>query len=244
MVDKRKHRGQHPQDKKLFSKKQIPKILQAVRDFSLLLTKDYPPKSSLKLVGDKFNLTKRQRLAVMRCACSDQELKQRTKKCTHLEDIKSGIMIDGYNLLITVESALSGGLIFIARDRSYRDLASIHGSYKKVNETIPALELIGNFLQKKNISKANWFVDSPVSNSGRLKTIMLETADENSWQWSVELMYNPDRKLIDSNIPVATSDSLILDNCRKWVNLAGEIIKAEIPESNIIDLTDKKEAEA
>jgi hypothetical protein len=42
------------------------------------------------------------------------------------------ILIDGFNLLITIESALSGGYIFIGVDGGFRDLSSIHWSYKRV----------------------------------------------------------------------------------------------------------------
>ena len=64
------------------------------------------------------------------------------------------IAIDGYNVLITIEAAMSGGCIFKARDGCLRDLASIHGTYRKVNETIPALQLIGEFLKEKNTAVA------------------------------------------------------------------------------------------
>ena len=64
MPDKRTHRGPHPQDEKLFAPSAIDNLRTAVADFSLLLTKGYAEKSSLKLVGDRFSLTERQRLAV------------------------------------------------------------------------------------------------------------------------------------------------------------------------------------
>ena len=72
MPDKRTHRGPHPADKKLFAEDAISSLLEAIADFSLLLTKGYAEKSALKLVGDRFSLTERQRLAVMRSACSDE----------------------------------------------------------------------------------------------------------------------------------------------------------------------------
>jgi len=34
-------------------------------------------------------------------------------------------------------------VILAARDGAYRDMASMHGSYRKVAETLPALELLG-----------------------------------------------------------------------------------------------------
>jgi hypothetical protein len=231
------HRGQHPADEKLFSKTWIPNIRRAVADYSLLLSKGYAEKSSLKLVGDRFTLTERQRLAVMRSTCSEE---QRASRKSRQLDINAAagqmIAIDGYNLLITIEAAMSGGLIFRGRDGCCRDLASIHGTYHRVSETQPAIELIGGFLQQTGISEALWLLDSPVSNSGRLKTLLRELAEKSNWKWEIDLVTNPDAVLIKSEKIVASSDSVILDKCGKWADLAGEIIKSRIPAAKIIDL--------
>ncbi len=170
MPDKRTHRGPHPADEKLFATGAISNLQSAIADYSLLRTKGYAEKSTLKLVGDRFSLTERQRLAIMRSACSDQQLTSRTRRCVAMENLAGQpIIIDGYNVLITIEAAMSGGVIFKGRDGCYRDLASIHGTYRKVTETIPAVQLIGRFLKEIAVAEALWLLDSPVSNSGRLK---------------------------------------------------------------------------
>lgn len=238
MPDKRIHRGPHPADAQLFGQEQIPNLRCAVEDFSLLLTKGYAEKSALKLVGDRFSLTQRQRLAVMRCSCSDEQLKRRNAAVLGLENIKKQkITIDGYNLLITIESALSGGLIFKGKDGCFKDLASIHGTYRKVTETIPALTLIGNFLKNYELKEALWLLDSPVSNSGRLKTIMGKLAADNGWNWAIELSLNPDAQLVKYDYPIVSTDGIVLDACKNWVNLAAEIIMQEIPSAKLIDLS-------
>jgi len=221
MPDKRTHRGPHPADARLFAQAAVEKLRLAVSDFSLLLTKGYAAKSALKLVGDKFSLTERQRLAVMRSACSDQQLDIRKQSEVQITAVAGqSIGIDGYNLLITIEAAMSGGVIFKGRDGCYKDLASIHGTYRKVTETIPAIELIGGFLAQKGISKALWLLDSPVSNSGRLKTLIGEIAGENQWDWEIKLSISPDAELIKTDTIVASGDSVILDSCGKWVYLS------------------------
>ena len=238
MPDKREHRGQHPSDVKLFAVEKIPDLRLAVADYSLLLTKGYAEKSALKLVGDRFTLTERQRLAVMRCSCSDQQRPGRKSREIDIGGVSGEpIAIDGYNVLITVEAAMSGGLIFIGRDGSCRDLASVHGTYRKVTETIPAVELIGGFLQQIGADRTLWLLDSPVSNSGRLKALIREIAGKNSWNWQIELVISPDAALIKTDMIVASSDSVVLDACAKWVNLAAEIIKTTIPSAKIIDLS-------
>ena len=238
MPDKRIHRGPHPSDVKLFSPAMLTDLRAAITDYSLLLTKGYAEKSTLKLVGDRFALTERQRLAVMRSACSDQHLAGRQKTEVKIGNLANQpIAIDGYNLLITVEAAMSGGVIFKGRDGCFRDLASIHGTYRRVTETIPAIKLIGDFLKQISVTKALWLLDSPVSNSGRLKTLIGELAKENNWDWEIELSISPDAILIKIDSAAATSDSVVLDRCKRWVNLAREIIEQKIPVAWIADLS-------
>ncbi len=238
MPDKRIHRGPAPEDDKLFAPNRLADLAHAMADFSLFLTKGYAEKSTLKIVGDKFALTDRQRLAVRRCACSDPQLAARLEHQLAFSRLSNpAIAIDGYNILITIEAALSGAPIFIGRDGCYRDLAGLHGTYRKVNETIPAIELIGNFLQQLNLKSALWLLDSPVSNSGRLKTLIREIAEKNNWPWDIKLLQNPDDELSKTELIVATSDSVILDNCDQWINLAARIVKQKLPHANIIDLS-------
>ena len=238
MPDKRSHRGPHPADEKLFAPEAISDLRLALADYSMLLTKGYAEKSSLKLVGDKFSLTERQRLAVMRSACSDRQLAHRVESRIEAKNLAGqSVAVDGYNVLITVEAAMSGGVIFAGRDGCYRDLASIHGTYRKVTETIPAVELIGRFLQEIGAGKTLWLLDSPVSNSGRLKTLIGELADENDWNWEIQLLLSPDAELIKTDLIVASSDSVILDGCQRWINLATAIITQKLPSATVIDLS-------
>ena len=238
MPDKRTHRGPHPADEKLFAAGAISNLQSAIVDFSLLLTRGYAGKGALKLVGDRFSLTERQRLAIMRSACSNQQLASRSQRCVLLENLAGqSIAIDGYNVLITVEAAMSGGVIFKGRDGCFRDLASVHGTYRKVTETIPAVELIGDFLGEVGAGKTLWLLDSPVSNSGRLKTLIGELARENNWNWEIELLLSPDAELKKTDAVVASSDSVVLDGCKRWTNLAAEIITQKLPSATIIELS-------
>ena len=235
MPDKRKHRGAHPQDSYLFCLENIPSIRQAVADYSLLLTKGYPQNAALKLVGDRFELTERQRLAVMRNSCSDMQLAERIVHQVQPGEIAGkDLLIDGYNVLITIEAAMSGGYIFIGRDGCMRDLAGMHGTYRKVNETIPAIELIDKALAELNVKNACWLLDKPVSNSGRLKGI-IESA-ETKTPTHVELLNNPDAALIQADEIVVTSDSAVLDRAKLWVNLAEFVINQYVKNAGIIDL--------
>jgi len=242
MADKRKHRGPHPDDQKLFGSEEILTLRKAVCDLSQLLSKGYAMKSSLKLVGDHFALTQRQRLAVRRSVCSDQQLSLRTQKQLTIEQITAQrIVIDGYNLLITLEALLSGAPVFIGVDGCLRDMSGIHGSYRRVTETSEALELLADYLASLKVVSVRWLFDRPVSNSGRLKAFIRELAEENGWVWEIELQFNPDKELSSTDLIIVTSDSDVLDNCGRWVNLTAGLIRyAEVSGrkfSNVIGLS-------
>lgn len=206
-------------------------------DYAMLLSKGYAQPSSLKLVGDRFDLSHRQRLALMRSACSDlQKAARQSRRLTTSQLAGERIAIDGYNVLITIESALSGGLLMRGLDGCIRDLASIHGTYRHVTETTPALELIGRVLSEAKVTEMLWLLDSPVSNSGRLRKSMMELAARHGWPWDVQLVPSPDRELQKTLAIAATTDSAILDACSRWIDLAGQIIISRLLGARVIDL--------
>ena len=181
--------------------------------------------SSLKLVGDRYGLRERQRLAVSRCACSDQNRQRRKEHCIPVEQIQGQpLAVDGFNLIITVEAALSGGPLLIGVDDCIRDLSSVHGSYRSVEETDRAIMMIGDALHRLAPSHVLWLLDRPVSNSGRLSAKLIDLAARHNWPWEVEVVFNPDAAIIASPAIAITTDSSILDGVEKWTDLKTHLL--------------------
>jgi hypothetical protein len=238
LPDQRKHRGPHPEDRQLFAADQWPKLREATADLSWLLSRGYASPSSLKIVGDRYGLDARQRIAVARCACSDDALvhrRQHELPATQLDGKE--LWIDGYNVLTSIESSLSGGVILHSRDGCYRDMASMHGTYRTVEETIPAAQILGELMAPWHLAGCHWLLDRPVSNSGRLKNLLREVAAKEHWSWTVELAPSPDAVLCRSSGIVATADSHILDSAAHWFNLARVAIDTRISDAQVIDLS-------
>lgn len=237
MPDTRQHRGPDPRDVEAFRPEARPRLLRAVYELSWLLERGYAWTSALKLVGDRWSLTERQRLAVRRCACTDSA---RDRRLAHevAADALGGheLEIDGLNVLTTLEAALGGAVILRGRDGCDRDLAGLHGTYRKVDETLPSIQLLGEVLGELGVARARWLLDSPVSNSGRLRAMLLAAARDHDWPWEAELVANPDPLLIGSPSIVATADSLILDGCGRWFNLARHTVESRIGDARILDL--------
>lgn len=237
MPDRRTHRGPHPEDEALFAEANWPRLRSAVTDYSWLLTRDYAEPSAIKIVGDRYALNARQRMAVARSACADEALEQRLARQVTPQEVRGQpVWLDGFNVLTTVEVALGGGVVLAARDGTCRDIAGVHGTYRNVEETRPAIDLVGQTLHALAPAQCVWLLDSPVGNSGRLKGILTEIAASNGWAWKIELVQNPDPVLIATNAIVATADSVILDRCQRWLNLVPQVI-ASIPAARVIPMT-------
>jgi hypothetical protein len=236
--DTRQHRGPHPEDDGLFAPETLPALHTAADDLCWLLDRGYASVSALKLVGDRYELKQRQRIAVGRCTCSRAAADIRRRRQIEPENLKGEeLWLDGYNVITTLEAALAGGVVLVGRDGCYRDMASMHGSYRKVAETLPALRLVGEVTSPWPVSRLRWYLDSPVSNSGRLKRILLDVAAAAGWNWDVELARDPDAVLTSTEQIVVSADSAILDRCGRWLNLARIIISAQVPGARLVDLS-------
>jgi hypothetical protein len=232
------HRGPAPQDERLFAAGELPALRTAAADLCWLLDHGYAARSALELVGNRHNLTSRQRMAISRHACSREDVRQREKLRVEPARLRGQeLWIDGYNVLTVLESALAGGIVVLGRDGCCRDIAGIHRRYRRVNETIPSLPLVGNAVSALGVSVCRWWLDKPVSNSGRLKTLILEAANRAGWKMEVELTFSPDHVLSQTDQIIATADGIVLDHCRRWVNLARFIITRRIPQVRLLDLS-------
>jgi hypothetical protein len=236
--DKRQHRGAHPADRELFGADKLPVLRRATSELSWLMGRGYAVVAATKLVGDRYGLTQRQRLAVSRSACTDEQFATRQSRCLPVEEASGkSLIVDGFNLIITVEAAMSLGLLIRARDLCIRDLSSVHGSYRSVEETDRAIRLVGEVLSSIKPARVRWLLDSPVSNSGRLAHRIKEAAAQAEWPWTVETVFNPDKLIETSHDVAVTSDSAILDHAPLWLNLNYHLITRYLSDSWLIDLS-------
>jgi hypothetical protein len=237
--DTRTHRGPDPRDAALFAPECLGALRTATAELSWLLSRGYAGPSGLKLVGDRHGLTERQRMAVRRCACPDAARAARRGRRVEAGAIRGRrLLIDGFNVLTTVEAALGGAVVLEGRDGSYRDLAGVHGTYRKVAETRPAILLVGETLEALGAGPCRWLLDRPVSNSGRLAAALREEAAGQGWTWEVEVVMAPDALLRGSAEIVATADAAILDAAGSWFPLARQTIERAVPGAWVVSLSE------
>ena len=232
-------RGYTPEDEKNFSPDAVERMRIASRHIQYLINEGYDLKQATVFVGNHFLLSERQRLAIMRSVAKDQDLAERKSKQLSLSELKGKeVWIDGFNTVITLEVLLSDSLLFTCMDGTIRDLAALRGTYRLIPETTEAVRLMFDILQEASVGKVNILLDEPVSNSGRLKSLIAETAESKysssliaetaeqnkSFDLDIRILRDVDRTLYGKE-GVITSDSIILDHCTSWFNLTSECLR-------------------
>ena len=217
-------RGYVPEDERNFSVEALKTMQTASRHIFYLINEGYDLKQASTFVGNHFLLSERQRLAITRSLATDIQLKERKKKQVSFNAISgSDVWIDGFNTIITLEVMLSDSVLLNCMDGTIRDLAALRGTYRLIPETSQAIQLMFNVLQNAGVSRINILLDEPVSNSGRLKARIDDIAEDFSFDLDIRILREVDRELYGKE-NVITSDSIILDHCLSWINLAAECL--------------------
>jgi len=140
----------------------------------------------------------------------------------HPEEVRGGSLgIDWYNVLITVETYLKGGVLFLSDDGVTRDAAAVHGSWRRSAVTGPAVDAVVSALGRISPDRVDVFLDSPIAFSGelaaelrgRIGAALPGTACE------VTLAASADWPLKRYPGVVASSDSVVLDSAARVLDL-------------------------
>lgn len=193
------------------------KLLNATADLKFLLNRDYNKKAALEFVGNHYLLDKEERNYLQRKVYSTNKVKGRKSKIIPLSKIKGKpLFIDGYNVLITVESICSSDeSIVVCDDGILRDVNAVFGKYKCKDETNTALNSIIALVKIYHPSDIQFIFDSQVSKSGELAKLAEQIMKEHEVQGSAHTSPNVDYEIINlsnkSGGVVASSDSVIMD---------------------------------
>lgn len=226
-------RGYVPKDAVEFGPKATEKLSAAAQELVFLMERGYDTKSASTFVGNHHLLSERQRLALARIVSTPSAVQARKQK--ELLQVPDSLVLDGFNTIITLEVALSGSLLLEGMDGTLRDLAGLRGTYRIVDKTVQAVELLFTRLETLGVQRALFYLDQQVSNSGRLRALLLEQAENRAVEVQVELHPSVDG-LLSCMERVVTADTIILDKCGSWYNLNRTLIESAVPEAWILRL--------
>lgn len=219
-------RGYVPEDEKQFAGRQLERLKKAADEVQFLLDHGYDVKPVTIFVGNHYMFSERQRLALARSVSAEECVQKRISKELLQKgkgDLPRIVHIDGFNTIITLEVALSGAPLFECRDGVLRDLAGLRGTYHIIDKTQEAIERILGQLELLDISEACFYLDSPVSNSGRLSGLIRQCAEK--YKVSIQTQVIPDvDRVLEQMEGVISGDAIILDHCRSWLNMMPSIV--------------------
>lgn len=217
-------RGYVASDAQEFASVVLPRLKKAGAEVSYLIDRGYSRDTAISFVGNHYQFTERQRLLLARSVSGDIARTRREEKCLALDNLQGkSVVIDGFNTVITLEVALSKSLVVRGQDHTVRDLAGLHGTYRLIDKTPQAINLILSTLEVYGTDSAKFLFDKQVSNSGQVASLVRSLGENYAVKVSAETCENVDA-VLSGLAQIVTSDSVILDACDSWFNLLGHIV--------------------
>jgi len=199
-------------------------LKEARRDLRYLLDRGYNKQSALKLVGDRYQLSRVERSILFRSVYSEREVELIRSRRADLSELEGEeLWIDGFNVLNTVEAILRGDYIILCDDGVVRDFSEMHSKYRITELTEEAVASIAHLLESARVGLAVVLFEEQVSRSGELAALTRRLMSEIGVKCSARTARAVDSELVRSGKIVATSDSAILLRCRRFIDLPSHL---------------------
>jgi hypothetical protein len=194
----------------------------ACEEYRFLLAHGYAEKAALTLVGDRHRLSRLERNCLFRGTVVPERAATRRRKIVAPDAVRGRPLgVDWYNVQITVETYLAGGVLFLADDGITRDAAAVHGSWRRSERTAPATEALLAAIARLEPGRIDVYLDAPVAFSGELAGELRE-AFRGALPGAasvVALAASADWPLKRYGGIVASSDSVVLDAAADVIDL-------------------------
>ncbi|WP_297460513.1 DUF434 domain-containing protein [Thermococcus sp.] len=196
-------------------------LTEAYLDLKYLLNRGYRKKYALDFVANHYRLTLKERHLLARCVFSDLWMAEVRKKLLSPEELREKTMaIDGFNVLITLESLVEGRAI-LCEDGLVRDL-KYQGKYRLSGRTGVLLRELGEDLRELGLGEVVFIYGKNVPKSGVVGKLTEEAIGEAGISGEVWLVKNPDFELKGFET-VATADVGVISRVSHVFDLARHV---------------------
>lgn len=193
-------------------------FVNAASDIRYLLEKGYPQKAVVVFVCNHYRLDEESRRLLSRTILAKEVSEKRRTKILPCEEIEgNNIIIDGYNIIIGMESILLKKA-YLCDDGVIRDVRGVFRNFKVTKNTEHAIESIFRFLKEKNPAEICFLLDSQISKSGVFARNLREKMCHYGLKGDAKTSKHVDYDLKNSRDIVASSDGVIIDTAEKVVN--------------------------
>jgi hypothetical protein len=215
------------------------KFADAAQDLIYLLDRRYPKPPSIDIAGNRYGLSRTQRMLLYRGVFDSAGAKRRASQRTVIDAVsRSPLFIDGFNVIITLESYLLGLFVFRAMDGFVRDVSGFHRNYRPTGSTARVLDLLLDVIGKRR-PKTLILFDRCFDACGECVSLLREKTERTPSSFSILALKNPDETLVkeaekDPDAVTATSDTEVLDRVRRAVDIPQHVItrifKKQVPD--------------
>jgi hypothetical protein len=216
-------------------------LLKAASDIRLLLDLGYPQKSAVGFVCDHHRLDLKARYILSRTVLAREVAERRRDKFLPCEKIEgASIVIDGYNIIIGMQSILEKKA-YLCDDGVIRDIKGAFRSFKESPNTENAVGFILEFLKERKPYHVVFLLDSQISKSGMLAKRLREMVGEAGLNGDARTSKHVDHDLKHCSEIVASSDGVIIDDSERVINfLTCLLTRFKFLEAGIInDISDE-----
>ncbi len=198
----------------------------AASDIRYLLDRGYPQTGAVGFVCNHYRLDDESRCLLSRTVLAKAICEKRRSKFLSCDNIKGGkIMIDGYNIIIGMESIIEKKA-YLCDDGVIRDTRGVFRNFRAAKNTEKAIELICRFLKEKKPAEICFLLDSQISKSGALAEELREKIRHYRLKGDARTSKHVDYDLKNSTEIVATSDGVIIDAAENVVNFLTCMVSA------------------
>ncbi|WP_440951844.1 DUF434 domain-containing protein [Methanococcoides sp. FTZ1] len=198
------------------------KLSEPAIDIRYLLSRGYARKSVITFVSNHYRLTEHERHILARLVFSSETAERRSKKklvCSQLEGCD--VLVDGYNVIITIENALKNEPTWLADDGFLRDTSGIFRNHRITDTTYRAVDEMLSTLSGLKLRSATILLDSQMSNSGKLAEFIRERAESNNFKANAMTSRHVDLDLKKAGAEsvIATADGIVIDAVDKVIDI-------------------------
>ncbi len=213
----------------------MAKISDAVRDLRYLLNQGYPRESAVNFVANHYRFPLNQRHLLARCVFSKIEIVEHRRKAIRAGAVRGKRLgVDGYNVLITLESIFTRKQVVRCGDGYIRDLRAIFGKYRISPATTRALAELLRIIARAKPSHVEFLFDKQVSRSGELAGMVRQRLKQAGLKGDARTIAEVDLELRAFDV-VASSDGAVIKRSRAVWDIPAEILKRKT--ANVIDVS-------
>lgn len=195
------------------------KLLKPARDIRSILRWGYPKFATIRFVAEHSQLSVEERHILTRVIMPPDKVISRIRKKIACHSISNrDLLLDGYNVLLSVDSLLKNEPMWFCDDGYIRDTRYYFSKKNQAEDLEEALDSVLEFLSEASPKSATFLLDSQISRSGELAGFIRRKLEKYGIPGEAYTTKTADFDLKtgggnpEKNLIVATSDGIVIDS--------------------------------